>query len=75
MNIQNIEMQKESAKDISYAIGVDTYNKDCLTYCLVRKNIGGIAEVLLLKKMNNRKDFDEEVGNLAKYFNATVLTF
>ena len=57
-----------------YFLGVDTYDKDCLSYCLMRK-IGECNEVILAKQMNKHNEayFDEEVNNIAKYFNATTI--
>ena len=52
-----------------YFIGVDTYEKDTNTYCLIRR-VGSTAEVLLSKVIRDEKIFEEGVKNLAKYFNA-----
>ena len=52
-----------------YALGVDTYDKNSLAYCLTRK-IDGNIEILLCKKMKDEIEFEQEVKNLAKYFNA-----
>lgn len=54
-----------------YAIGVDTYDKDNLAYCLTRK-IGDTIEVLLSKVSRKETEFRQEVENLAKYFEADV---
>ena len=54
-----------------YAIGVDTYDKDNLAYCLTRK-IGDTIEVLLSKVSREETEFRQEVENLAKYFEADV---
>ena len=54
-----------------YAIGVDTYDKDNLAYCLTRK-IGDTIEVLLSKVSREETEFRQEVENLAKYFEAEV---
>jgi len=54
-----------------YAIGVDTYDKDNLAYCLTRK-IGDTIEVLLSKVSREEAEFLQEVDNLAKYFDADV---
>lgn len=54
-----------------YAIGVDTYDKDNLAYCLTRK-IGETIEVLLSKVSREETEFRQEVENLAKYFEADV---
>jgi hypothetical protein len=52
-------------------MGVDTYDKDALAYCLSRK-VDGVIEILLCKTMRDEKEFKQEVENLAKYFNADV---
>lgn len=54
-----------------YAIGVDTYDKDNLAYCLTRK-IGDTIEVLLSNVSREETEFRQEVENLAKYFDADV---
>ncbi len=54
---------------IEYYIGVDVYEKDTSSYCLVR-HVNGISEILLSKVLRDEKIFEEEVKNLAKYFNA-----
>jgi hypothetical protein len=54
-----------------YAIGVDTYDKDNLAYCLTRK-IDGVIEILLSKVSRGETEFRQEVENLAKYFEADV---
>lgn len=64
-------LDKSSIKQPYYAIGVDTYDKEHLAYCLV-KELNGVSEILLLKTMSNESEFNQEVDNLAKYFNANV---
>ena len=54
-----------------YVIGVDTYDKNNLAYCLTRK-IGDSIEVILSKVSREETEFKQEVYNLAKYFNADV---
>lgn len=61
--------QKESP---NYYIGVDTYDKNALAYCLTRR-LDGKTEIILLKTMASEKEFKEEVENISKYFNAKVL--
>ena len=41
-------------------------------YCLTRR-FEGITEILLSKVIKDENDFEKEVENLAKYFNAKVL--
>lgn len=55
--------------NIRYVIGTDTFDKGVFTYCLLRR-VGDICEVLLLKSMHDEGEFEEEVKNLSKYFNA-----
>ena len=68
--LENI-LESMLIEESHYTIGVDTYDKNCLVYCLVRK-VGKAIEVLLCKKMRNRTKFEKEVKNLAKYFNADI---
>lgn len=56
-----------------YVIGVDSYNKDALAYCL-GKELDGSFEVLLAKTIRNKMRFEEEVQNLAKYFGADIIS-
>lgn len=65
-------LDKSSIKQPYYTIGVDTYDKEHLAYCLVRE-LNGVSEILLLKTMSDEEGFNQEVGNLAKYFNAYVV--
>lgn len=64
---ENLEFSKPT-----YMIGVDNTDKRYLSYCLAR-DINGIFEVLLSKSMTDDSDFEEEVENLAKYFNAEIV--
>ena len=59
-------------KQPEYIIGVDTYDKDAIAYCLSRK-VDGVFEMLLCKTMIDEKEFKQEVENLAKYFNAYIV--
>jgi len=56
-------------KDVKYFIGIDTYNEDSSAYCLSR-TVGDNIEVILCKTNRNKEEFEEEVKNLKKYFNA-----
>ena len=56
----------------SYVIGVDTYDKGNYAYCLMVK-VGRDSHVVLANTRHNEDDFNEEVANLAKYFNAEVI--
>jgi hypothetical protein len=64
-------LEKATIKHPYYAMGVDTYDKDALAYCLSRK-VDGVIEILLCKTLRDEKEFKQEVENLAKYFNADV---
>ena len=55
-----------------YFMGIDTYDKKMNAYCLTRR-FNGITEILLSKVIKDENDFEKEVENLAKYFNAKVL--
>lgn len=54
-----------------YYIGTDTYDKKALCYCLTKKT-GDNFEILLSKTMRDKAEFNQEVENLAKYFNAEI---
>jgi len=60
-------------KKVEYVIGVDTHNKNWLSYCLGRR-IDGVFETLISRTMSDESDFNEEVGYLAKYFNAEIIS-
>jgi hypothetical protein len=62
-------LKRATIKQIEYVMGVDTYDKDALTYCLGRK-VDGMFEIILTKTMRDEKEFKQEVENLIKYFNA-----
>lgn len=64
----NLKVEKPS-----YVIGVDTYDKRVNTYCLMRRRIDNSLEIILLKTIRNEKDFNTEVENLSKYFNADII--
>ena len=55
-----------------YHIGVDTYDKNSASYCLV-STFDGNWNIILIKRMNDMEAFEEEVNNLAKYFNAEII--
>ena len=67
-------LEKATIKQPEYVMGVDTYDKDALAYCFVRKVDGVFFEIMLSKKMRDEKEFKQEVENLAKYFNADVFS-
>ena len=66
-------LEKATTKQPEYAVCVDTYDKEALAYCFVRK-VDGVVEIMLAKTMRNGKEFKQEVENLSKYFNAKVFT-
>lgn len=57
-----------------YFIGIDpgSSDKDLACYCLLSK-AGDVTTLLLSKGNTDKKEFQEEVDNLAKYFNAKVI--
>lgn len=64
-------LEKATIKQPEYVMGVDTYDKDALAYCFGRK-VDGVFEIMLSKTMRDENEFNQEVENLAKYFNADV---
>lgn len=71
-NKDSIEKAMTSDKPY-YAMGVDTYDKSNLAYCLTRK-IDGVIEVLLSKTMRDETEFKQEIETLASCFDADVFT-
>ena len=75
------EMLKYREPEVVYTIGVDdTFNR-VKSYCLTKTIVGVGTEIVLLKsftienEMHSVKtEFQTEVENLAKYFNATIIT-
>lgn len=63
---------KDNIIEPEYFMGVDAYDKKMNAYCLTRR-VDGITEILLSKVIKDENDFEKEVENLAKYFNAKVL--
>lgn len=59
-------------KEPEYTLGIDTYDKENLSYCLGR-TIDGVFEVIATKTMRYEAQFKEEIENLAKYFNVTIV--
>lgn len=64
-------LDKLKGQPPSYSIGVDTCDINSLAYCFC-KHIDGKTEILLTKTMIHKEQFNEEVENLAKYFNAQI---
>jgi hypothetical protein len=55
-----------------YYIGVDNYDKENNAYCLSRHWEGNI-EILQSKVIKDEVEFEKEVENLSKYFNAKII--
>ena len=70
-NIFDIEKIKDLTPS-KYVLGVDTLDDDGNAYCLMRVS-GDNKEVILCKSMKKGDDFDSEVNNLARYFNADLV--
>lgn len=64
-NLEN----KQPVEVPKFFIGVDTYDYDANTYCLVRQ-VNGVSDIINIKTIRNQKAFEEEVENVSKYFNA-----
>lgn len=65
----------EKIKDLTpskYVLGVDTLDDDANAYCLMRVS-GDNKEVILCKSLKKGDDFDSEINNLARYFNADLV--
>ena len=76
-NIFNRQLLEERLKELGkhkpeYFIGIDTYDEENLAYCIVMKH-GESSTIVQLKNMVDRVAFDEEVANLAKYFDAVII--
>lgn len=62
------------SREAKFFIGVDTYDKDSPAYCLASITPEGYTHIILCKTIKqNINEFDEEVKNLSKYFNAKVI--
>lgn len=66
-------LNKATIKQSEYFISVDTYDEDAPAYCFGRK-VDGVFEIILAKTMRDENEFKQEVDNLAKYFNADVIS-
>lgn len=69
-NIFNIE--KIDFPEVKYVLGVDTLDDDANAYCLMRVS-GDNKEVILCKSLKKGDDFDSEINNLARYFDADLV--
>ena len=63
---------KDKIIEPEYFMGVDTYDKEMNAYCFTRR-VDGVTEILISKVIKDENDFEKEVENLAKYFNAKVI--
>lgn len=70
-NIFDIEKIKDLTPS-KYVLGVDTLDDDVNAYCLMRVS-GDNKEVILCKSLKKGDDFDSEVNNIAKYFDADLV--
>lgn len=55
-----------------FVMGTDVCDPQISSYCLVRKTKTN-SDILMCKSMRDKKKFEKEVKNLAKYFNATLI--
>jgi hypothetical protein len=72
----NYSIDKKLIQDLDntkpyYLIGTDNYDKDVFCYCLCRK-IDNNIEVILSKRIKDKKQFYNEVENIAKYFDVDI---
>jgi len=64
-------IDKLKAENPTYSIGIDTYDEERTAYVLCKYS-NGKQEILLAKTGMRKKQMEEEVANLSKYFNAPV---
>lgn len=67
-----IDWDEKAIKKPEYYIGVSKDDFPFCAYCLAGK-FNDQSQIILMKRTMDEKEFDEEVNNLAKYFNATIL--
>lgn len=65
-------MSKARKIKTNFYIGIDTYKGSPNCYCL-SKDTNGVIEILLAKQIWSEEEFNTEVKNLSKYFNATII--
>jgi len=67
-------LRKQMMMESRYSIGVDVGDEES-AYCLIRshRNFGTGSEVVLCNVQADRVSFEEEVRNLAKYFDAEII--
>lgn len=74
------QLEKYKDSDIIHTIGVDATFGKVKSYCLTRTIVGEKAEIILTKSVvetnelrGEKSEFQIEVENLAKYFNAKII--
>lgn len=74
------EWERFKAAKIEYVLAVDATFDNVRSYCLTRIIVGVKAEIILTKSVietkefkKDKSEFQEEVKNLAKYFNAEII--
>jgi len=70
--LQNKTIEQLTKQQEQYFIGIDQYDANTFVYCLA-KRVNDTYEILLAKRMTDEKEFNEEVQNIAKYFNADYI--
>lgn len=68
----NIDPSKHHTEEPKFYIGIDTYDKGANSYCLTRE-VNGVVEIINIKTIRDEKQFQEEIENIAKYFNCKIL--
>lgn len=63
-------LQIERLFKSQFIIGTDCYDDDIHAYCLGRVTENGNLEIILSKSMRAGEEFEQEVENISKYFNA-----
>jgi hypothetical protein len=63
------QINRSIIENPEYIIIVDVSDKDLKTYCFGMVN-DGVFEILLSKVIEDSEEFEQEVSNLTKYFNA-----
>lgn len=76
-SIFDTKLLEERIKEIGktkpeYFIGIDTSDENNLAYCMVMKH-GESSTIIQIKKILDKISFEEEVANLAKYFDAVIV--
>lgn len=74
------EWENFDKPQIFYTLAVDATFDSIKSYCLTRGVVGGKTEILLIKSVKEenversmRSEFEIEVDNLSKYFNARIV--